>query len=116
MKSKEVSTKTTTAKYKKKKYDASHWWLTLMALPGLLTIFNLLVWGLEKNAGTEKFADVSFDDAADVSEYAAKAVAYFTKAGIINGMGDNKFMPKANATRAQAAKLVYESMIKYGEE
>lgn len=38
MKSEEVLQKSTIKKYKKK-YDVSHWWLTLMALPGILIIF-----------------------------------------------------------------------------
>ena len=32
------------------------------------------------------------------------------KAGMIDGMGDNKFEPKLGATRAQAAKIIYSLM------
>ena len=49
-----------------------------------------------------------FDDAADIDSYAKQAVSYMTAEGIINGMGDGRFAPADNATRAQAAKLIYE--------
>lgn len=49
----------------------------------------------------EKFADD-----AEISEYAKEAVYMMKKEGIINGVGDNRFAPKDNATRAQAAKII----------
>lgn len=52
-------------------------------------------------------ATLSFADADEVSVYAKDAVSYFSKKGIVNGMGDGTFAPKANATRAQAAVIVY---------
>jgi len=30
--------------------------------------------------------------------------------GIIDGVGDNEFMPNKNATRAEAAKLIYMTL------
>ena len=54
----------------------------------------------------EKFAD---DD--DISDYAKDAIYRLKNMGIINGVGDNMFMPLGNATRAETAKMVYE-MIK----
>ena len=50
---------------------------------------------------------VSFDDDAEISEYAKAAVEALTAAGIINGMGDGTFAPSGTVTRAQAAKVVY---------
>ena len=51
---------------------------------------------------------ITFSDAADIMDYAKDAVNQLTSAGIINGMGDNTFMPQGNATRAQAAKVIYD--------
>lgn len=51
---------------------------------------------------------VQFADEADISDYAADAVANLYTAGIINGRGDGIFAPKATATRAEAAKMIYE--------
>lgn len=49
----------------------------------------------------------NFSDADKISSYAKTAVAYFGSKGIVNGMGDGSFAPKAGATRAQAAKILY---------
>lgn len=50
----------------------------------------------------------TFKDSEDISEYARDAVGTMSKLGIINGFDDNTFGPKSHATRAQAAKIVYE--------
>ena len=52
----------------------------------------------------------NFTDFDDVSDYAKEAVAYMAGTGIINGFEDGSFNPKAPATRAQAAKLIYEAL------
>ena len=52
-------------------------------------------------------AAVDFADKADIAEYAADAVAKLQKGGVINGVTATEFAPKANATRAQAAKMLY---------
>ena len=49
----------------------------------------------------------SFADSSDISDYAKDAVKALTAKGIINGMGDGTFAPKATVTRAQAAKVIY---------
>ncbi len=51
-----------------------------------------------------------FSDFDRVSEYAKTAVSVMSEKGIINGKGDGKFYPNDNATRAEAAKIVYETM------
>jgi len=48
-----------------------------------------------------------FTDEAEISGYAKEAVAAMQKAGIINGIGDGRFAPKKNATRAEAAVIIY---------
>ncbi|MBR0366200.1 MAG: S-layer homology domain-containing protein, partial [Clostridia bacterium] len=54
-------------------------------------------------AGAKDFAD-----AASIADYAKPSVDTLVKGGIINGMSDTEFAPLANATRAQAAKILYK--------
>ena len=56
-----------------------------------------------KNApdGTSSFSDIT-----NASSYAVGAIGYFSSNGVVNGMGDNMFMPKENTTRAQACKIL----------
>ncbi len=51
-------------------------------------------------------ATVSFADEADIAAYAKGAVAAMADLGIIHGVGDNRFDPKGNCTRAAAAKVL----------
>lgn len=51
-----------------------------------------------------------FDDHEEISDYAKIAVCYVRERGIINGVGENIFSPKAPVTRAMAAKIIYETM------
>lgn len=48
-----------------------------------------------------------FADDEYISDYAKPAVSSLSAMGIINGVGDNMFAPKDNATRAQAAVIIY---------
>ncbi|MBQ3573331.1 MAG: S-layer homology domain-containing protein, partial [Clostridia bacterium] len=60
--------------------------------------------GIEiKAAPDEKFSD---DDS--MSDYAKAAIYSLKGMGIINGVGDNRFNPLGNATRAETAKMIYE--------
>lgn len=49
----------------------------------------------------------SFNDDADIPEYAKQAIYAMRGTGIIKGDNDNMFMPKKFATRAEAAKMIY---------
>ena len=53
-----------------------------------------------------------FGDAADISDYAKSAVATLHENGVVSGMGDMTFAPKKNVTRAEAAKILYNVLIK----
>ncbi len=53
-------------------------------------------------------SDKLFADHEDISDYAREAVNSLYSAGVINGVGDNKFSPKEFATRAQAVKIMYD--------
>ncbi|MBQ6530893.1 MAG: S-layer homology domain-containing protein, partial [Clostridia bacterium] len=58
-------------------------------------------------------ADVgTFTDDADIADWSRDAVYTLANAGIINGMGDGTFAPQANATRAQAAVIIYNAFVK----
>ena len=48
-----------------------------------------------------------FADDADVADYANEAVYALKNAEVINGKGEGMFAPKANCTRAEAAKMIY---------
>lgn len=54
----------------------------------------------------------TFNDAQDVASYAKEAVSAMTQAGIINGVGNGKFDPNGTATRAQAAVILYQLLMK----
>lgn len=50
---------------------------------------------------------VPFADRAEISDYASEAVTAIRQSGIINGMSESIFAPKASSTRAQAAAVIY---------
>lgn len=56
----------------------------------------------------------NFTDESFISDYAKDAVRMLSAAGIINGDQNNDFNPRSNATRAEAAKMVY-GIISYTE-
>lgn len=51
---------------------------------------------------------VTFADEYLFGDYAAESIARFAAAGIVNGTGNELFSPDDTATRAQAAKVIYE--------
>ena len=55
-------------------------------------------------------AELDFDDTAQISDYSSEAVSSMYGTGIINGMDNNLFAPKAATTRAQTCKMIYEVM------
>lgn len=54
---------------------------------------------------------VDYADADQISDYAKEAVAAMQSLGIISGMENHCFNPMQNATRAQAAKIIYGVML-----
>jgi beta-glucosidase len=61
--------------------------------------------GLELSA-TKTYEE--FTDSTSIADYAKESVEALCKSGIVNGMGDGSFEPIGQATRAQAAKVIYE--------
>ncbi|MGN0162031.1 MAG: S-layer homology domain-containing protein, partial [Candidatus Ornithomonoglobus sp.] len=62
------------------------------------------VTGAVLKQGTSK----TFADAYEISDYAKAPVDALSSAGVINGVDDSTFAPKDNATRAQAACIIYQ--------
>ena len=56
----------------------------------------------------ETNSQTQFKDSAKISAYAVNAISAMQKSGIINGVGNDNFAPKNNATRAQAAVIIYQ--------
>lgn len=63
--------------------------------------------------GSEREEAITFADNGEIADYAVKAVTAMVNKGIINGTDGNRFAPNEKATRAQAAKMLFE-MIKTG--
>ena len=72
-----------------------------------------IIYRAMERAGVEMSAEgKSFADEGDISEYAKQPVSVLSGNGIISGMGNDEFQPKANAKRAEAAVIVYRCMAK----
>ena len=56
---------------------------------------------------TNDYETVLYNDSDSIADYAKEAVYFLTKENILNGRGENLFMPDDNATRAEAAKVIY---------
>lgn len=71
----------------------------------------VMIYNAIKLNGYEKVAaEVSFDDKENIAGYAREAVEQLVSLGIINGTGDNKFAPTADATRAEAAVIIERAL------
>mgnify|MGYP000864030575 CR=1 FL=1 len=69
----------------------------------------VMIYRFAKYAGkTFQNSKMTFVDKDNISSYAEEAVAYMSGDSIICGNDGNYFMPLESATRAQAAKLIYE--------
>lgn len=60
----------------------------------------------------EQLDKTMFNDDNIISDWAKNAVANAVKQGIINGEPNNMFAPKGNATRAEAAAVIYNLLDK----
>ncbi|MDY2844580.1 MAG: S-layer homology domain-containing protein, partial [Eubacteriales bacterium] len=58
---------------------------------------------------------LSFDDIADLSDYAFTFMQWACGAGLIGGMGDGRLAPKGNATRCQIAAVLHRYCDNFGE-
>ncbi len=82
----------------------------------------VLIYRVLQNKGVacnENGEFIEFADTEYISDYAKEAVVGMTKSAIINGKDNNRFAAKESCTRAEAAKMIYEScmyMIKEGSK
>lgn len=53
-----------------------------------------------------------FTDNSDISDYSREAIYALFGEKIVNGYSDGSFLPKNNSTRAEAAKIVYNTILK----
>lgn len=53
-----------------------------------------------------------FADGDNIADYAKESVGRMQTAGIVSGYEDNTFLPNGFATRAEAAKIIYETLVK----
>lgn len=51
-----------------------------------------------------------FEDHNALEQWSKPAFSFFIKNGLIKGKEENRLAPKANATRAEAAVLIYRVM------
>lgn len=65
-----------------------------------------------KLPATDKYYNMmTFEDNTEIDEYAYSSVEKMFKNGIISGISESLFSPKTNATRAQAAVIVYRALL-----
>ena len=69
-----------------------------------------MIYRLIKADDADKGDLSAYTDRDEIALYAKDAVASLSKLGIVNGMSDAKFCPKNYCTRAQAAKMIYETL------
>ncbi|MDY5627703.1 MAG: S-layer homology domain-containing protein, partial [Clostridia bacterium] len=50
---------------------------------------------------------LSYDDFADISEYAVPSVQYAMGSGLLKGRTETELNPKDNATRVEAAAILH---------
>lgn len=58
--------------------------------------------GMEFESAVPEFTDSEY-----IPDYAKEAVGALSKSGVINGMGDGRFAPGANSTRAEVSAMIY---------
>lgn len=71
-----------------------------------MTVIMARVCDLAQAAQVRSFE--TFTDEGKIAEYAKDAVKRLSACGVVNGVGDGRFYPEGNATRAEAAKIIYE--------
>ena len=62
---------------------------------------------LSKNVTPANPGFLKFTDNAQISDYAKESIKNLSALGILSGFEDGSFKPKANLTRAEAAKIIF---------
>ncbi len=68
---------------------------------------TVMIYRTIKDKLYDKREYIAFSDTDEIADYAKEAVYNMYCAGYIDGIGDGMFGPKREATRAEAAKLIY---------
>ena len=55
--------------------------------------------------------ELPFNDKSEINSYAQAAVGSLYEKGVVSGMGNKRFAPLENVTRAQAAQILYNVLI-----
>lgn len=71
----------------------------------------VLCYRLALSKGVSFASEGEFADVSVISDYAKEAASKLKGAGIINGKESNYFDPSSFATRAEAAKIIYQLML-----
>ncbi|SDF92956.1 beta-galactosidase [Thermoanaerobacter thermohydrosulfuricus] len=79
-----------------------------------MTAVIMRVYGKLTDYKEDNIGDTTFSDNDKISEWARNVVANAVKLGIVRGYEDNTFKPKDNATRAEAAAMLYRILEKTG--
>ncbi|AIS53462.1 amylopullulanase AmyB [Thermoanaerobacter kivui] len=79
-----------------------------------MTAVIMRVYGKLAEYKEENIGNTTFSDNNKISEWAKNVVANAVKLGIVRGYEDNTFKPKDNATRAEAAAMLYRILEKTG--
>jgi len=75
-------------------------------------LYNALI---KLNIALPEAGEQNFADDASIADYAKEAVYTFKKLGIIKGREEGKMDPKATATRAEAAVILYQVLNYYAD-
>ncbi|MEQ6358483.1 S-layer homology domain-containing protein, partial [Thermoanaerobacter thermohydrosulfuricus] len=79
-----------------------------------MTAVIMRVYGKLAEYKEDSIGNTTFSDNNNISEWAKNVVANAVKLGIVRGYEDNTFKPKDNATRAEAAAMLYRILEKTG--
>ena len=67
---------------------------------------------LSRVLNIQEMSETSFDDDADIPEWAKDAIYSMYKSGFVSGYPDNTIKPIANVSRAEAAVMIYNIISK----
>ena len=59
--------------------------------------------------GTEAAPELGYGDVNDIADYAVDAIKILSDKKILTGDNNNRFLPQNNATRAEAAQMIYKA-------
>lgn len=73
-------------------------------------ISAILYNALKYKAIKTQMGELRFTDNDNIADYAKEAVSVLSEMGVINGYEDGSFQPRASATRAEAAQLIFKTL------